>query len=332
MTLRPLETRRTGNNRRVDQDRIRPRSRVGTARRVAFYPARVAVRASQKPLESAANDHLLPELSRLAERALAGPLPEECASLLVEQHVLERMVGRLAANGELDALVERALASPQTQELTDRIVRSEEVRGAIREIVAGPDIRAALTQQTAGLFSDLIVEIRGRAAAADDTVERYLRRPAAGEPFAGVVTRGLALGIDALAIIAILAVLAGFTAAVLALVGGTLRPAWLAGLVLGAGWAIVAGGYLTLFWSAAGRTPGMQLLRLRVRGPDGGPPSIVRASVRTCATWLAIVPCFAGYLPVLFDRHRRGLPDFIARTEVIYDRQPVLEPRRGRFF
>jgi uncharacterized RDD family membrane protein YckC len=235
------------------------------------------------------------------------------------------MVGRLAASGELDALVERALASPHTQDLTDRIVRSEEVRSAIREIIAGPEVRAALTHQTAGLFGDLIVEIRGRAAGADDAIERHLRRSAAaaGKPFAGVVTRGLALGVDALAIITLLAILSGFTAAVLALVGGTLRPAWLAGLLVGAGWAIVAGGYLALFWSAAGRTPGMQLLQLRVRGPDGGPPSIARAIVRVVATWIAIVPCFAGYLPVLFDRRRRGLPDFIARTDVIYDDRSV---------
>jgi uncharacterized RDD family membrane protein YckC len=37
------------------------------------------------------------------------------------------------------------------------------------------------------------------------------------------------------------------------------------------------------------------------------------------ATWIAIVPFFAGYLPVLFDRRRRGLPDFVAGTEVVYD-------------
>jgi hypothetical protein len=34
---------------------------------------------------------------------------------------------------------------------------------------------------------------------------------------------------------------------------------------------------------------------------------------------IAIVPFFAGYLPVLFDERRRGLPDFMAGTEVVYD-------------
>jgi uncharacterized RDD family membrane protein YckC len=34
---------------------------------------------------------------------------------------------------------------------------------------------------------------------------------------------------------------------------------------------------------------------------------------------LAIVPMFAGFVPVLFDDRRRGLADFIAGTVVLYD-------------
>src|SRR5438874_2300021 len=92
------------------------RSRLGAAGRAAFYPARVAARASRAPLEAAADDHLFPELGRLAERALAGPLPEDLARLVVEQRVLERMLAELTATGELDAALEGALASPAAQE------------------------------------------------------------------------------------------------------------------------------------------------------------------------------------------------------------------------
>jgi uncharacterized RDD family membrane protein YckC len=99
---------------------------------------------------------------------------------------------------------------------------------------------------------------------------------------------------------------------------GTLRPTWLVGVLLGGGWTLVAGGYLVLFWSGAGRTPGMNLLRVRVRDGSGGPPSVGRAIVRALATWISIIPLFAGYLPVLFDRRRRGLPDLLAGTEVVY--------------
>ena len=37
---------------------------------------------------------------------------------------------------------------------------------------------------------------------------------------------------------------------------------------------------------------------------------------------LAIVPLFAGFIPVLFTERRRGLPDFMAGTVVVYDDAP----------
>src|SRR5205823_4796533 len=99
-------------------------------------------------------------------------------SLRVEHHVLERIVGELAASGELDRLVASALGSPRTMELTDRIVRSDEFRGALRQIVASPELRAALTEQTAGIFDELIAELRRGAVGMDDGVEQAIRRPA----------------------------------------------------------------------------------------------------------------------------------------------------------
>ena len=67
----------------------------------------------------------------------------------------------------------------------------------------------------------------------------------------------------------------------------------------------------------------MRLLRLRVVGPGGEPPSIGRSLVRLVGLVLAIVPLFAGFLPVLFTERRRGLPDFLAGTVVVYDDQRV---------
>ena len=261
----------------------------------------------------------MPEVSRLADGALAGPLPEELAQSVIEHHVLERIVGELARSGELDRLVANALGSPLTKELTDRIVRSDEFRSAIRQIVGSPELRAALTEQTAGIFDDLIAELRRSAVRMDDGVEQAIRRPprAAGNLYAGIVSRSVAFGVDLFLIVAIFTVLSGFGALITSLVG-TLRPTWLVDVLLGAGGAIVAGGYLILFWSGAGSTPGMHLLQVRVRGPDGDSPSVARAVVRTFGTWLAIIPLFAGYLPVLFDKRRRGLPDYLAGTEVVY--------------
>jgi uncharacterized RDD family membrane protein YckC len=70
---------------------------------------------------------------------------------------------------------------------------------------------------------------------------------------------------------------------------------------------------------AAGQTPGMRLLHVRVQGPAGNPPSVGRSLVRLVGLVLAIVPMFAGFIPVLFSKRRRGLPDFLAGTVVVYD-------------
>ena len=290
------------------------RSRFGAAGRLAFFPARVAARASRGPIEAAAEEHLVPELSRLIDRALAQSLPEELVHSVVEHRVLERMAAELAESGAFDRAVENALASPRTNELVDRIVNSVEMRRAIREIVASREVREAVTQQASGFVEELAADIRQRARRLDDRIDRG---HAAATPFAGVATRAAALTVDALLIVAVFTALSGFVALISSLVG-TLRPTWLVGALLGAGWTLVAGGYLVLFWSGAGRTPGMNLLSVRVREGSGGPPSVGRAIVRALATWISIVPFFAGYLPVLFDRRRRGLPDLLAGTEVVY--------------
>jgi uncharacterized RDD family membrane protein YckC len=84
---------------------------------------------------------------------------------------------------------------------------------------------------------------------------------------------------------------------------------------------LIAGTYFVLFWSAAGQTPGMRLLRLRVHAPGNRPPSLGRSLVRLVGLVLAIVPLFAGFAPVLFTHRRRGLPDLLAGTVVVYDNQ-----------
>jgi uncharacterized RDD family membrane protein YckC len=297
------------------------RSRLAAAAgRLAFYPARVAARASREQIEAAADDVLVPELARLIDGALASSLPEDVARSLVTHRVLERVVEELAASGALDKAVEDALKSPRATELTDRIVHSEAMQQAIREVVAGPEVRAALAQQTTGLAEELVVGVRNRAFRLDDRAERAVRRPPrpARSPFAGIATRAAALAIDASVIVVAFASLAAVAGVIASLVGG-LRPEWLAGILLGSGLALLAGGYFVLFWSGAGQTPGMRLLHLRVRGRTGDPPSFSRAVVRAVGTLIAIVPFFAGYLPVLFDERRRGLPDFLAGTEVVYD-------------
>src|SRR5262249_37142205 len=106
---------------------------------------------------------------------------------------------------------------------------------------------------------------------------------------------------------------------VASLVGG-IRPHSLAAALLGAGGAIVAVGYFTLFWSTVGQTPGMRLAGVRVVGPGSdGRLSAGRAFGRPRGRALAIIPCFLGFVPALFDSRRRALPDYLANTVVRYD-------------
>jgi uncharacterized RDD family membrane protein YckC len=49
----------------------------------------------------------------------------------------------------------------------------------------------------------------------------------------------------------------------------------------------------------------------------GRPPGPWRAVIRFAALIVAIIPMFAGLLPILFDKRRRGLQDFVARTFVV---------------
>jgi uncharacterized RDD family membrane protein YckC len=136
--------------------------------------------------------------------------------------------------------------------------------------------------------------------------------------YAGIATRALALAVD------------GFLTQVIVLSGGAvfaLIGSLVGGIHLGpvekvlaaCAWAIVVGTYFVLFWTTAGRTPGMHLLGLRVLAPDGGHPGLWRASVRIVGLALAIIPLFAGFIPVLFDARRRALPDYMAHTVVVYD-------------
>ena len=98
-----------------------------------------------------------------------------------------------------------------------------------------------------------------------------------------------------------------------------LRPEWLVGILVGGGWLVVVTAYFVAFWSTTGQTPGMRLMQLRVTTRSDGSLRVVRSLVRLVGLALAIIPLFAGFLPVLVDRRRRALQDFVAGTVVLYD-------------
>ena len=137
-------------------------------------------------------------------------------------------------------------------------------------------------------------------------------------PYAGIASRAIALAID----VAIAHVIVLTGGAILALVGSLVsdvRLDTLGRILAGVAWIAVVGFYFVLFWSTAGQTPGMRLMALRVMG--AGRRASRAGCARSCALiglGLAIIPLFAGFLPVLVDARRRGLHDLLARTVVRY--------------
>ena len=294
-----------------DDDR---RSLADAAGRAALFPARATARVWRGGLEELADEVLsAPEIARVLDRALAGSLPEELARSLIRHRVLERVAAELAASGELERLVTSALASSQTLELTDRVLASDETQRALRHVASSPELLAAMAQQTTGLAEEVAGGVRAAAVRLDDRAEQVVRRPPRTDRpiHGGIATRAIALAIDAAVTLVLFMSVVGVVALVSSLVGG-LRPDWLVGALLASGSMLVVGVYFVLFWSAAGQTPGMRLLRIRVRGPAGDSLSIGRSLVRLVGLGLAIVPMFAGFVPVLFSERRRGLPDFLA--------------------
>jgi uncharacterized RDD family membrane protein YckC len=291
-----------------------------------------------------------PELERAIDDVLEGPLADAVARSLAEHRVVERIAGQVLASADFEAafgaaleheatqrLVEQALASPGLErlaiealesklstELTDRVVRSPEFRRAVEQIASSPEVRSALTKQTESLAEEVAAGVRSRAEHLDDAVERPVRRRRrstgdAGAPYAGVASRGVALVLD-VALAHVILILGTAAVSLLASLVGELRPQWLVAALVAAAWTLTVGTYFVLFWTVAGQTPGMRFMRLRVVDQAGSPPSFWRSLLRLVGLVLAIVPFFAGFLPVLFDERRRALQDFLAGTVVVYQR------------
>jgi uncharacterized RDD family membrane protein YckC len=140
-----------------------------------------------------------------------------------------------------------------------------------------------------------------------------MNKPTSG--YAGVVSRGVALGIDA-AMINVIAILLGAAiSAILSLFGD--KDGFDLGAVLAGAfaWGLWAGVYFVSFWTFVGQTPGDRLLGIHVIGPRGD-MEIGRAIRRYIGLVLCLLPFGLGFVPVLFDDRRRGLHDRFANTVV----------------
>jgi uncharacterized RDD family membrane protein YckC len=288
------------------------------------------------------------EAERAVDAVLAGPLPEAVARSLVARRVGERVATEVLGSADLEGIVaaatederterivQQVLSSPATEriladalesrlaaDLTERLLQSPELQRAVEDAV-----RAALARRTASLADQMAAAARRIDAALEAPVRRLMRRAprpraASGDglavPYAGLGTRAAAFLVDSLAVHILFLTGSAMVVLIIALIGRN-PPHSLAEAGAGVGWAVVVSVYFVSFWTAAGQTPGMRLMRLRLIDAAGAPPALGRSALRLIGGAVAIAFIFLGFLPVLVDDRRRALQDLLADTLVTYD-------------
>lgn len=142
------------------------------------------------------------------------------------------------------------------------------------------------------------------------------------ERFVGVVTRSVAWIAD-IVLINIVAIMTGLgVALVTSVIHTSGKHRTTLEIIAGAVYVLWVCAYFVVFWTVTGQTPGARFMQIRLVTAKRARVKPIRAVVRLIGMELAAIPLFAGYLPVLFER--RGLPDWLARTEVIESSQPSI--------
>ena len=137
-------------------------------------------------------------------------------------------------------------------------------------------------------------------------------------PYAGIVSRTVALAIDAGALTIGFTIASGVLGLILSLF--TAVEVSSPGAVLGAAamWSVVVVTYFVGFWTLAGETPGSGSWACAFATRPVIRRAFGKALVRFAGLVLAAIPLCAGFVPILFDERRRGLQDMLAGTVVIY--------------
>ncbi|MFL5908706.1 MAG: RDD family protein [Solirubrobacterales bacterium] len=220
---------------------------------------------------------------------------------------------------------ERLLDNETTKRVWEKVLESEEAQRLVERVADAPEVRAAIARQGVGLLEDLRRVVRDAARRVDTVVENIartvLRKPRRdGRPiYAGAFSRLLALAIDGGIVYGSLLLITAAIAAVISAFSKGDQHAGAVVLAVGASaWVLVATIYLLVFWSGAGRTPGMSFVAIRMISGDG--ENIRPGQAFRRLIWLPIsaLPFMLGYAGILFHRERSGWPDRRAGTVVCY--------------
>jgi uncharacterized RDD family membrane protein YckC len=269
-----------------------------------------------RAVETATEDAIVaalesPAVERALARVLHGPIVEEAMQDALDSAAVERALTNALDSDMVDRVWQRLLASDEAQQLVERIAQA-------------PEVRSAIAAQGVGFLDDIRRELGRAARRLDGIAERIaralLRRPRRAEPppQAGVVSRALALGLDAL-ILNGLFVLASAAIALFFSVVLNEDHASAPVIAIGASaWVIFGALYLSVFWTLAGQTPGMRFLGLRLDVAGRRRLTGHEARRRLAGLVLAAVPLGAGFVPILYNERRQGWQDRLAGTQVLY--------------
>jgi uncharacterized RDD family membrane protein YckC len=292
-------------------------------------PARLAgagARAGQRAAELTGIDNAV---QLAAEEAIVSAAESPAVERALVR-VLQGPAVREAAAGALKSEeVEQAIIEALDSELVDRVwaelLDSDQVQLLIERIAEAPEVRAAITQQGLGLIDDIGRQLAKVARQLDDGLERFLwrlirRKPRAeSPPQAGAITRALAFAVDVLLLDAILLGISGAIALVANAFGDS-GNAPTSAVVAGAGvWMITGAVYLVGFWGLSGQTPGMRFLDIRLDINGTRRIGTRKAVRRLIGLGLSALTLGLPLLGIVFSRRRRGLPDRMADTEVLYE-------------
>jgi uncharacterized RDD family membrane protein YckC len=238
---------------------------------------------------------------------------------------VDRGVDRALDSETAAKATERLLDNETTKRVWDKVLESDEAQKLVERVADAPEVRAAITKQGVGLLEDLRRGVRSAARRIDTAIERVahriLRRPQReGRPiYAGSFSRLLALAIDAGVVYGSLLLITAAIAAVIAAFSRGDEHA--GGVVLAIGaftWFLIAIIYLVVFWSGAGRTPGMSFVAIRMLSDDTTPVRPGQAFRRVIWLGISALPLCLGFWGILFESERRGWPDRRAHTVVCY--------------
>jgi uncharacterized RDD family membrane protein YckC len=258
-------------------------------------------------------------------RALESPAVERAIVRVLESEAAQDALERTLSSPAVERAAVKVLDSELVDHVWDRLLRSDEAQKLIERIAEAPELRAAIASQGVGLLRDIGRQIRAVAGRLDNGLERFVRR-VIGRPrtqptdHIGLIARVSAAVLDGVILNGIFlaaAALFGFVFSAL----GDPEGVGAAGIVFGLGsWVVFGSVYLLTFWAAAGQTPGMRLLSIRIHDEDGSRRlGFQRARRRLVGLVLAMIPLGLGALGLVTRDDRRGFWDRRANTDVVPD-------------